>query len=78
MIKILKYYHVVAIHFNLKYLFKLYMFKKIFSILFRENNVIYNLHRWCHPLLKGCSNEVILKKIDFANMDNSFDLKYNK
>ncbi len=39
-----------------------------------------NLHRWCHPRMenyKGCTQDKILKKIDFANYDNSacFNIK---
>lgn len=33
-----------------------------------------NLHRWCHPMMenyKGCTQDKIFKKIDFANYDNS-------
>jgi hypothetical protein len=35
-----------------------------------------NLGRWCHVSLPKCCNNVIEKKIDFANYDNS--LCYNK
>ena len=34
------------------------------------------LGRWCHISLPKCCNNVIEKKIDFANRDNSFS--YNK
>ena len=30
------------------------------------------LGRWCHPGLPNCTQEVLLKKIDFANSDNNF------
>ena len=36
-----------------------------------------NLHRWCHSLLPNCNNDVILRKIDLANYDNSFEIPTN-
>ena len=30
------------------------------------------LGRWCHPGVPNCTQEVLLKKIDFANSDNNF------
>ena len=41
--------------------------------LFRSSSQTTNLHRWCHSLLPNCNNDVILRKIDLANYDNSCD-----
>lgn len=30
-----------------------------------------NLGRWCHPAIPGCSADVIWRKTDFANRDNT-------
>ena len=38
----------------------------------------YNLGRWCHISLKKCNQKVIDKKIDFANTDNTLDIKTKK
>ena len=62
----------------------MYNYLYIYSrrILLRVKNIMYskeesrNLGRWCHVSLPKCSNNVIEKKIDFANYDNS--LCYNK
>lgn len=43
---------------------------------FRERTESQILGRWCHVSLPKCCNNVIEKKIDFANYDNS--LCYNK
>lgn len=43
---------------------------------FRETTETKILGRWCHVSLPKCCNNVIEKKIDFANRDNS--LCYNK
>jgi len=43
---------------------------------FHETSENQILGRWCHISLPKCSNNVIEKKIDFANSDNS--LCYNK
>jgi len=43
---------------------------------FRERTETQILGRWCHVSLPKCCNNVIEKKIDFANRDNSFS--YNK
>jgi hypothetical protein len=32
---------------------------------------IRDLGRWCHPGLPNCNQDIIIKKIDFANNDNS-------
>lgn len=45
----------------------------------RYNSEYNNLHRWCHPMMesyKGCTHDKILKKIDFANYDNSACLNH--
>ena len=51
------------------------MIQTILKFLLRENKIIYNLHRWCHPSINGCTNEIIFRKIDLANYDNSYGLK---
>ncbi len=44
--------------------------------IFNEKSDGQILGRWCHVSLPKCCNNVIEKKIDFANRDNSFS--YNK
>lgn len=44
--------------------------------IFQETSERQILGRWCHISLPKCCNNVIEKKIDFANRDNS--LCYNK
>ena len=52
------------------------MYKFIINFLFKKDlNIMTNLHRWCHPGIYGCTNDVISKKIDFANYDNSFGIR---
>ena len=42
-----------------------------------ETNVL--LGRWCHISIPSCCENVINRKIDFANSDNNFDInKTNK
>ena len=36
------------------------------------NEPTYLLGRWCHINVPHCNNEVIERKIDFANNDNTF------
>ena len=43
---------------------------KISSILF-SNESYRQLGRWCHPGLPKCTQDVLLRKIDFANSDNN-------
>ena len=43
----------------------------IIKDIFRETNEKQILGRWCHISLPKCCNNVIKKKIDFANRDNS-------
>jgi len=45
---------------------------------FKNDNIL--LGRWCHINVPKCNNEIILKKIDFANIDNTFEFnnKNNK
>ena len=52
----------------------LIMFKNAFQV--RTESQI--LGRWCHVSLPKCSNNVIEKKIDFANRDNSLCYYKNK
>ena len=37
-----------------------------------ETNVL--LGRWCHISIPSCCENVINRKIDFANSDNNFDI----
>lgn len=54
------------------------MFKFIPSIMKNVSSILYssehyrNLGRWCHPGLPKCTQDVLLRKIDFANSDNNF------
>ena len=50
------------------------LIKAIFKI-FTSNEKIPLLGRWCHVNVPHCNNNVILKKIDFANSDNNFSYK---
>ena len=64
-----------------KYLFNYYSrYYKHFTLtiknIFNEKSDGQILGRWCHVSLPKCCNNVIEKKIDFANRDNSFS--YNK
>ena len=40
--------------------------------LFKVDEPIFMLGRWCHVNLPKCNYNVIEKKIDFANIDNTF------
>lgn len=46
-------------------------FTRIIKNTFRESRERQILGRWCHISLPKCCNNVIEKKIDFANRDNS-------
>lgn len=43
--------------------------------LFKQEEGKYLLGRWCHINIPNCNNNVILKKIDFANGDNNLCYK---
>ncbi len=43
----------------------------ISSILF-SSEPYKQLGRWCHPGVPNCTQDVLLRKIDFANSDNNF------
>ena len=43
----------------------------ISSILF-SSEPYRQLGRWCHPGVPNCTQDVLLRKIDFANSDNNF------
>ena len=53
------------------------MLKYIPSIINNISNIVYStesyrqLGRWCHTGIPKCSQEVLLRKIDFANSDNN-------
>ena len=46
--------------------------------LFKVDEPIFMLGRWCHINVPNCNHDVILKKIDFANSDNNLSYKTNK
>jgi hypothetical protein len=46
--------------------------------LFKVEEPIFMLGRWCHINVPKCNQDVILKKIDFANSDNNLSYKTNK
>ena len=54
------------------------MIKHISAIMNNISSFLYSsepyrqLGRWCHPGVPNCTQEVLLKKIDFANSDNNF------
>jgi hypothetical protein len=55
----------------------------ISSILF-SSETYRQLGRWCHPGIPNCSQDVLLRKIDFANSDNNlcnknklYNVKFN-
>ena len=50
--------HIPAIMNNIKFLYS--------SEPYRQ------LGRWCHPGIPNCTQDVLLRKIDFANSDNNF------
>lgn len=54
--------------------------KDIFNFIKFSNNSKYLLGRWCHLNVPNCNENVILKKIDFANSDNNLCINkfYNK
>ena len=41
--------------------------------LYSEPNIL--LGRWCHLNVPKCNDDVILRKIDFANIDNNLSCK---
>ena len=41
--------------------------------LYTEPNIL--LGRWCHLNVPKCNDDVILRKIDFANIDNNLSCK---
>ena len=54
--------------FNFNHLYTI--FKK-YTKLFEYKNTNITLGRWCHVGVPKCNHEVIMKKLDFANMDNN-------
>ena len=53
------------------------MIKHISAIMNNISSFLYSsepyrqIGRWCHPGVPNCTQEVLLKKIDFANSDNN-------
>ena len=53
------------------------MIRHIPSLFNNISNFLYSsetyrqLGRWCHPGVPNCTQEVLLRKIDFANSDNN-------
>ena len=41
------------------------------SNILSSNEPYKQLGRWCHPGIPNCSQDVLLRKIDFANSDNN-------
>lgn len=56
------------------------LIKNVYNSSIKYSNESRNmLGRWCHVNMPSCDNEKILKKIDFANIDNnSHFYKINK
>ena len=50
-------------------------FKKYIEFLFKNNQNNYLLGRWCHINIPNCDQNIIFKKIDFANNDNNLCYK---
>ena len=46
-------------------------FNKKLIKFFKSKDIKYNLGRWCHIKIPTCNNDVIMRKIDFANNDNN-------
>tara|TARA_Y100000022_G_C12993899_1_gene259186 strand:+ start:73 stop:354 length:282 start_codon:yes stop_codon:yes gene_type:complete len=44
---------------------------KIINNLFKIDEPMFMLGRWCHVNIPKCNNDVIMRKIDFANSDNN-------
>ena len=53
-------------------------FNSFINKLFKVDEPIFMLGRWCHINVPKCNHDVILKKIDFANSDNNLSYKTNK
>ncbi len=53
--------------------------KNLIKKIFKVDEPSFMLGRWCHLNVPKCNNDVILKKIDFANSDNNLSCnKTNK
>lgn len=52
--------------------------KSFINKLFKVDEPMFMLGRWCHISVPKCNHDVILKKIDFANSDNNLSYKINK
>ena len=50
------------------------IFKKYMKMFENETTNI-TLGRWCHVGVPKCNHDVIMKKLDFANMDNNLSLR---
>ena len=53
-------------------------FNSFINKLFKVDEPMFMLGRWCHVNVPKCNHDVILKKIDFANSDNNLSYKTNK
>jgi len=53
-------------------------FNGFINKLFKIDEPMFMLGRWCHVNVPKCNHDVILKKIDFANSDNNLSYKTNK
>lgn len=60
------------------------MVKLISRIFNNFSKILYSpeqykhLGRWCHPGIPNCTQDVLLRKIDFANSDNNLCNKNKK
>mgnify|MGYP001395528323 FL=1 len=55
---------------KLYYYFVKIIKKTLYNIKF-YNEPTFLLGRWCHINIPKCNNDIILRKIDFANSDNN-------
>ena len=46
-------------------------FNNFINKLFKVDEPMIMLGRWCHVNIPKCNNHVIMRKIDFANSDNN-------
>ena len=50
-------------------------FNSFINKLFKVDEPIFMLGRWCHVNIPNCNHDVLIKKIDMANRDNNFCIK---
>jgi len=59
------------INFNLFNISNFYSILKKYVKLFSYKKTNITLGRWCHVGVPNCNHDVIMKKLDFANRDNT-------